>query len=73
MPPLGVGVNLAMLDACELALALANHATVDDAVRAYEKTMLPRSADMQRLLDGRAEDLLSDEPHGPGSTNGEGH
>lgn len=59
MPPLGVGVNLAMLDACELALALANHETIDGAVHAYEKTMLPRSIDMQHLLDGRAEDLLS--------------
>ncbi|GAB2813182.1 FAD-dependent oxidoreductase [Streptomyces daliensis] len=65
MPPLGVGVNLAMLDACELALALAHHGTVDDALRAYEQTMLPRSAGMQRLLDGRAADLLSDEPHDP--------
>ncbi|MGW7517876.1 FAD-dependent oxidoreductase [Streptomyces sp. NPDC054796] len=65
MPPLGVGVNLAMLDACELALALAHHGTVDDALHAYEQTMLPRSAEMQRLLDGRAADLLSDEPHDP--------
>lgn len=65
MPPLGVGVNLAVLDACELALA--GH----DTVHAYEKTMLPRSTDMQRLLDGRAEDLLSDEPHD--LTDGGGH
>ncbi|GAA3712498.1 NAD(P)/FAD-dependent oxidoreductase [Streptomyces tremellae] len=65
MPPLGVGVNLAMLDAAELALALAHHDTVDDALLAYEKTMLPRSADMQHALDGRAADLLSDEPHVP--------
>ena len=65
MPPLGVGVNLAMLDACELALALARHDTVGDAVQAYEKTMEPRSTEMQYALDGRAEDLLSDEPHGP--------
>ncbi|XUL86366.1 FAD-dependent oxidoreductase [Streptomyces galilaeus] len=61
MPPLGVGVNLAMLDACELALALANHHSVDDALRAYEKTLLPRSTEMQRLLDGGAEHLLSTE------------
>ncbi|WP_019068249.1 FAD-dependent oxidoreductase [Streptomyces hokutonensis] len=61
MPPLGVGVNLAMLDACELALALANHHCVDDALRAYEKTLLPRSTEMQRLLDGGAEHLLSTE------------
>ncbi|MFF3886281.1 FAD-dependent oxidoreductase [Streptomyces sp. NPDC001914] len=65
MPPLGVGVNLAMLDACELALAIARHETVDDAVRAYEKTMVPRSADMQHALDGHADDLLSNEPHAP--------
>jgi len=61
MPPLGVGVNLAMLDACELALALAHHDTVDDAIHAYEKTMLPRSTEMQRLLDHGAEQLLSTE------------
>ncbi|MFF8811323.1 FAD-dependent oxidoreductase [Streptomyces pactum] len=59
MPPLGVGVNLAMLDACDLALALANHDKVDDAVRAYEQTMLPRAAEMQKRLDGGAEELLS--------------
>ncbi|MFI5801229.1 FAD-dependent oxidoreductase [Streptomyces sp. NPDC051561] len=61
MPPLGVGVNLAMLDACELALAIARHNTVDDAVLAYEKTMLPRSTQMQQLLDNGAEELLSTE------------
>ncbi|MEU2681631.1 NAD(P)/FAD-dependent oxidoreductase [Streptomyces sp. NPDC007107] len=58
MPPLGVGVNLAMLDACELALALSGASTVDDAVRGYERTMLPRSADLARQLDGGAEHLL---------------
>ncbi|WP_419992929.1 FAD-dependent oxidoreductase [Streptomyces boninensis] len=61
MPPLGVGVNLAMLDAAELALAIAHHPTADAAIRAYEKTMLPRSADMARLLDGAAEGLISTE------------
>ncbi|MFD0019827.1 FAD-dependent oxidoreductase [Streptomyces sp. NPDC058382] len=61
MPPLGVGVNLAMLDACELALALANAATVDDAVHVYEKTMLPRSAEMAGVLEGGAEHLLATE------------
>lgn len=59
MPPLGIGVNLAMLDASELALALAGSATVADAVRSYEKTMLPRSVEMARLLEGGAEHLLS--------------
>ncbi|MGW0071008.1 FAD-dependent oxidoreductase, partial [Streptosporangium sandarakinum] len=61
MPPLGVGVNLAMLDACELALAIARHDTVGEAVRAYEKTMLPRSTETARLLDGAADELLSAE------------
>ncbi|MFB8760432.1 FAD-dependent oxidoreductase [Streptomyces nigra] len=59
MPPLGVGVNLALLDACELALALARHDTVEQAVRAYEATMLPRSTQTARALDGAAEHLLS--------------
>jgi 2-polyprenyl-6-methoxyphenol hydroxylase-like FAD-dependent oxidoreductase len=58
MPPLGVGVNLAMLDASELALALSRCATIDDAVRDYEKTMLPRSTETARMLDGGAESLL---------------
>ncbi|MER6688801.1 FAD-dependent oxidoreductase [Streptomyces minutiscleroticus] len=59
MPPLGVGVNLAMLDASELALALANAATVDDAIRAYEKTMLPRSTETAKALEHGTEHLLS--------------
>ncbi|GAA2323093.1 NAD(P)/FAD-dependent oxidoreductase [Nonomuraea roseoviolacea subsp. roseoviolacea] len=61
MPPLGVGVNLAMLDACDLALAVARHDTVGEAVRAYEQTMLPRSTEMARLLDGAADGLMSTE------------
>lgn len=59
MPPLGVGVNLAMLDASELALSLVRSATIDDAVRGYEKTMLPRSADIAQQLEGGAEFLLA--------------
>ncbi|MEW2291294.1 NAD(P)/FAD-dependent oxidoreductase [Streptomyces sp. NPDC006743] len=62
MPPLGVGVNLAMLDACELALALADASTVDDAVRDYEKTMLPRAIETAAALEGGAEHLLSGVP-----------
>lgn len=58
MPPLGVGVNLAMLDASELALCLVRSSTVDDAVRSYEKTMLPRSTEIAQLLEGGAESLL---------------
>ncbi|MFF4233101.1 FAD-dependent oxidoreductase [Streptomyces sp. NPDC001820] len=59
MPPLGVGVNLAMLDASELALALAGSPTVDDAIRAYEQTMVPRSTENAKILEGGADFLLS--------------
>ena len=54
MPPVGVGVNLAMLDAHELALALTRADTVGEAVRAYEETMRPRSAELSIALDGAA-------------------
>ena len=59
MPPLGVGVNLAMLDASDLALALANSTTVAEAIRGYENTMLPRSTEMAKMLENGAEHLLS--------------
>jgi 2-polyprenyl-6-methoxyphenol hydroxylase-like FAD-dependent oxidoreductase len=44
MPPLGVGANLAILDGADLADALIAEPTIGDAVRAYERVMLPRSA-----------------------------
>ncbi|GAA3774687.1 NAD(P)/FAD-dependent oxidoreductase [Streptomyces coacervatus] len=43
MPPVGLGANLSMLDGSDLAHALVTESTVDDAVRAYESIMLPRS------------------------------
>lgn len=58
MPPLGVGVNLAMLDASDLALALTNESSIDEAIRSYEATMKPRSTDIATMLHGRAADLL---------------
>ncbi|AEV84957.1 FAD-dependent oxidoreductase [Actinoplanes sp. SE50] len=63
MPPLGVGVNLAMLDASELALALASSPTVDEALRHYEATMLPRSTECAKLLENGAEQLLATDLH----------
>ncbi|GAA2706681.1 FAD-dependent oxidoreductase [Actinoplanes palleronii] len=43
MPPVGEGANQAMLDAAELAAALAaNPADPDAAIRAYEETMFRR-------------------------------
>ncbi|MFI1996095.1 FAD-dependent oxidoreductase [Actinoplanes sp. NPDC020271] len=59
MPPLGVGVNLAMLDAADLALALAGAGTIEEGLRAYEAVMLPRSAAIAKTLDGRADDLIA--------------
>lgn len=60
MPPVGVGVNLAMLDGCELALALAGTASTAEAVRTYESTMLPRSTELAVSLVGQADFLLDD-------------
>ncbi|OKH98318.1 FAD-dependent oxidoreductase [Streptomyces sp. CB02923] len=53
MPPLGVGVNHALLDGADLAQALIAEERVDDAVRAYEGLMLPRSAELaKRCAEG---------------------
>jgi len=41
----GMGANLAMRDGADLAQALAEHATTDDAVTAYEKILIPRSVE----------------------------
>jgi 2-polyprenyl-6-methoxyphenol hydroxylase-like FAD-dependent oxidoreductase len=59
MPPVGVGVNLAMLDACELAVALVSSTTVDDAIHTYEKALHPRSEEWARTAENGAEDLIS--------------
>ncbi|MEU1424454.1 NAD(P)/FAD-dependent oxidoreductase [Kitasatospora sp. NPDC005751] len=40
----GMGANLAMLDGADLARAVLDHLTVDGAVTAYERVLLPRSA-----------------------------
>ncbi|GHE12826.1 monooxygenase [Streptomyces alanosinicus] len=54
MPPVGLGANLAMLDGTDLAHALITESSIDDAVRAYESLMLPRSA---KAAQGSAETL----------------
>ncbi|MFI0977357.1 FAD-dependent oxidoreductase [Streptomyces sp. NPDC021093] len=41
----GMGANLAMRDGADLARALVDHSTVDEALTAYEKVLLPRSAE----------------------------
>ncbi|MBB4686041.1 FAD-dependent oxidoreductase [Amycolatopsis jiangsuensis] len=62
MPPLGVGVNLAMLDAAELALALRDSDSIADAIHAYENVMLPRSAGVARECAEGLDGLLAPTP-----------
>lgn len=50
MPPLGVGVNLAMLDASDLALALVSREDWRLAVRQYEQLMVERSTPMVEAI-----------------------
>ncbi|MFD7339193.1 FAD-dependent oxidoreductase [Streptomyces violascens] len=52
----GMGANLAMLDGADLAHALIANPTVDDAIRAYESVLLPRSI---QAAEGAAEGINS--------------
>ncbi|MET8758261.1 NAD(P)/FAD-dependent oxidoreductase [Lentzea sp. NPDC004782] len=61
MPPLGVGANLAMEDAADLALAIAEHG-VRDGVRAYESVMLPRAVDAQERTNAGLQDMVPERP-----------
>ncbi|MFI9235401.1 FAD-dependent oxidoreductase [Streptomyces sp. NPDC053079] len=65
MPPVGVGANLALLDGAELAQAVIDHSTIDEALDAYESVMLPRAADhaktAQQMLTTLIPDTDSDE------------
>ncbi|UKY48726.1 FAD-dependent oxidoreductase [Streptomyces inhibens] len=61
----GMGANLAMLDGCELALALTEHDDPERAVRAYETAMLPRSARAaEAAARGLANAIAPDAPQG---------
>ncbi|WP_112276556.1 FAD-dependent oxidoreductase [Lentzea terrae] len=61
MPPLGVGANLAMQDAADLALALARDG-VRDGVPAYESVMLPRAIDAQERTNAGLQDMVPERP-----------
>ncbi|MFH8408573.1 FAD-dependent oxidoreductase [Streptomyces sp. NPDC018019] len=58
MPPLGVGANHALLDGTDLAQALIREERVDDAVRAYEELMLPRSSELAKQCAEGLENLV---------------
>ncbi|MYX98281.1 NAD(P)-binding protein [Streptomyces sp. SID486] len=58
MPPVGLGANLAMLDGADLARALITESNIDDAVRAYENLMLPRSAQAAQDCAKALDDLI---------------
>ena len=60
MPPFaGVGVNMAMFDALELANCLTNenHIDLTTAFKVFEKRMLCRTAEMQ-LMTKDSEDIF---------------
>ncbi|WP_329394806.1 NAD(P)/FAD-dependent oxidoreductase [Streptomyces melanogenes] len=52
----GMGANLAMRDGADLAHALIENPTTDDAIRAYETVLLPRSI---QAAEGAAEGINS--------------
>ncbi|MGW6062981.1 FAD-dependent oxidoreductase [Streptomyces sp. NPDC055189] len=52
----GMGANLAMLDGADLARALIDNPTIDQAITAYEKTLMPRSIE---AAEGAAEGIDS--------------
>ncbi|GGV11909.1 FAD-dependent oxidoreductase [Streptomyces spectabilis] len=54
----GVGANLAMLDGADLARALIDRTTVEQAVAAYEKVLLPRSAEAAEGAAGAVDDAF---------------
>ncbi|MEU2394960.1 NAD(P)/FAD-dependent oxidoreductase [Streptomyces sp. NPDC007369] len=60
----GMGANLAMRDGADLATALIEHPTIDDAITAYEDTLLPRSSE---AAEGAAEGI--DSAFAPDSAN----
>ena len=61
MPPLGVGVNLAMLDAAELAEALVSGENWRSAVAAYEQVMIARADRIATSLDVAFQEMFSDQ------------
>ncbi|MET7801900.1 FAD-dependent oxidoreductase [Streptomyces decoyicus] len=60
MPPVGVGANLALLDGAELARAVVDHPTLDEALDAYKSVMLPRAIDNAKTAQQMLTTLMPD-------------
>ncbi|MFE1875424.1 FAD-dependent oxidoreductase [Streptomyces sp. NPDC059496] len=60
MPPVGVGANLALLDGAELARAVIDHPTIDEALDAYESVMFPRATDHAKTAQQMLTTLMPD-------------
>ncbi|WP_237392074.1 FAD-dependent oxidoreductase [Paenibacillus dendrobii] len=60
-PFAGEGVNLAMLDAAELALAIIGHPDINEAVCAYEAEMVEYSSVSARMSDDNLKLMFSDD------------
>ncbi|GGN05982.1 monooxygenase [Lentzea pudingi] len=60
-PPLGVGANLAMQDAADLALAIAEHG-VHEGVRAYEAVMVPRGVSCAERTNPALLEMVPERP-----------
>ena len=61
LPPHGIGANLALIDGSDLATAVGSHDNLDEAVRAYEGIMLPRSAAAAQA-DAELSVIMSEDP-----------